>query len=210
MNKTDLLKLVCTTVLVSIILFICAFRISKAWGLYSGMDIKNITFKEKILLPVPVFKQWDPNWSKDKIGGSNEQIINIGCTLCCTAMVFDYFGVETTPKTLNSHLRSNDGYTENGWLCWYNAAEFTKGKIGINYIGGPNHTVIEDSLKNKIPVIVKVLLPGGIQHWVVIVGKNKDGYLVNDPLGAENGPIPLSTIADKIYSMRIFKPVSKK
>jgi uncharacterized protein YvpB len=209
MSKIRLIKLVVLTLIFATVLFVSSFIISRESSIKSKNELTKDQPKAQLILPVVLFKQWDPKWAKDKIGGSSEQILYVGCTLCSTAMVFDYFGVETTPKKLNNYLRANNGYTNNGWLRWYNAAEYTKGEVGVNYIGGPDHSVIEENLKNKIPVIVKIVLPGGIQHWVVIVGKNKDGYLVNDPLGTEKTAVPLSTLGEKIISMRIFKPALK-
>ena len=42
----------------------------------------------------------------------------------------------------------------------------------------------------KVPPVVQVdLIPGGVmnQHWVQIVGKTADDYIINDPWTGEQG-----------------------
>jgi len=160
-------------------------------------------------LDVPDFKQKDPRWADKRIGGSDQKISKVGCTLCSVAMVMAYYGEDVDPVSLNEYLINNDGYTFRGWLKWYSAAEYAKGRVEVDYLGAPSHELIEKSLKKGRPSIVKILLRGVIPHWVVIVGKDKGEYLVMDPLGESAGPVPLSEIADTIYSLRIYKPAEK-
>ncbi|TDU72858.1 hypothetical protein EI77_01324 [Prosthecobacter fusiformis] len=58
--------------------------------------------------------------------------------------------------------------------------------------------------RGEYPVI-KFILPAGIPHWVVVVGKDGYEYLVQDPLVASAKPVPLSIRASGIYSVRVVR-----
>jgi hypothetical protein len=47
-----------------------------------------------------------------------------------------------------------------------------------------------------------------VSHWVVVVGRDADGYLVNDPLDPGNAPVPLSRFPEGIMAIRIYRRVA--
>jgi hypothetical protein len=57
------------------------------------------------------------------------------------------------------------------------------------------------------PAIVKVLLEGGVNHWLLVVGTEGREYLVNDPLNLSPEPAKLSDYGRYLYAMRIFRKV---
>lgn len=161
---------------------------------------------QRRVLPVPLFKQWDPAWGDDNLGGTQERLRYAGCTVCCVAMTFTHLGVPTTPRQLNDWLRANGGFTPRGLLVWAKAVEFTGGRLRLEYAGegdgaGPR---IDGALSAGRPVIVKVMLEGGIPHWVLVVGTEGGEYLVNDPLGLEREPVRLSAFGGRVHAVRIF------
>ncbi len=160
------------------------------------------------LLAVPLYKQWDPAWADQEIGGTGEKMSRIGCLVCCVAMVFSHYGIETSPEELLAYLNRNDGFTERGWLKWGPAADFSRGRARLDYRGDADPARIDAELAAGNPVIVKVMLPGGITHWVLVVGREGREYLVNDPLGEEKEPVKLSRFGEMIYAMRIFRKVA--
>jgi hypothetical protein len=59
-------------------------------------------------------------------------------------------------------------------------------------------------------VIVRVRLPGGVTHFVVIAGKDGFDYLVRDPVGgAAKGFYPLRELGSDIEALRFYEPVAK-
>jgi len=162
------------------------------------------SFTDQILLTVPDFRQDDPAWAADTIGGSYETVQLVGCALSSAAMVATYLGVPYNPRELNRRLKDNDGYTARGWLRWQAVAEASGGRLRLTYAGGPDHQRLDACLRSGVPAIVRVPL-GTLGHWVVVVGKRGRDYLVNDPLGQAPSPIPLAAIADRIQAMRIFR-----
>jgi hypothetical protein len=161
-------------------------------------------FAETLVLPVPDFRQDDPAWAEDTIGGSHETVKAVGCALSSAAMVSSYLGVPCTPRELNRRLKAIDGYTRRGWLRWQAVAEASGGHLRLTYAGGPDHRRLDASLRAGVPAIVRVPL-GDLGHWLVVVGKRGRDYLVNDPLGPASSPVPLARIADRIQAMRIFR-----
>ena len=120
------------------------------------------------------FLQADPRWGNDVVGGSGESLSAVGCTICAVAMAAGSLGYDVTPGELNARLVRADGYTSRGWLIWS---------------------------KVSIPV-VRFFLPGGIPHWVAIVGKSGKEYLVKDPLDSTKQIVTLSRKTKTIVSVR--------
>lgn len=156
-------------------------------------------------LPTIQYLQKDARWENDTVGGSGERLARVGCTVCSLAMALDHYGVKTTPKELNDVLKQNDGYTLRGWLKWNAVPNLTAGRMTMDYIGAPTHGRIDQALKNNQPVIAKVFINGIIPHWVLIVGKEGDDYLMRDPLGDGKTVQRLSEYGSKIYAMRTLR-----
>jgi hypothetical protein len=161
-------------------------------------------FTVPVLLAVPDFRQDDPSWADDTIGGSEETLRLVGCALSSAAMVASYLDVPCTPRVLNQRLKRLDGYTWRGWLRWQAVADSSAGRLRLTYAGGAEHGRLDACLRAGIPAIVRVPLRR-LGHWVVVVGKRGRDYLVNDPLGTAPGPVPLASITDRIQAMRVFR-----
>ena len=161
-------------------------------------------------LPTIHYLQKDARWENDTVGGTGERLARVGCTVCSLAMALDYYGLKTTPKELNDFLKQNDGYTLRGWLKWNAVSSFSGGKVAMDYIGAPTHVRIDRALKNNQPVIAKVFINGIIPHWVLIVGKEGDDYLMRDPLGDGNAVQRLSEYGSEIYAMRTLRRTDRE
>lgn len=160
------------------------------------------------LSETPVFLQTDARWSSDEIGGSRETLRAVGCTLCSVSMALAHHGIELPPKQLNEKLKEKDGYTEQGWLKWDKIALLTDKRIRIEIPEKLTHEVIDKALKADQPVIAKVFLNRFITHWVLIVGKSGQEYLIKDPLGDGKSLDRLSKFGSDIYAIRIVSKVS--
>lgn len=152
----------------------------------------------------PYYLQIDSRWEKDRIGGSNETIGNVGCTLCCVSMSLFHLGYQVTPQDLNRQLVSVDGYTERGWLKWDSLRKIFN-SIQIDIPKNPSHKMIDRALIANQPVITKILLNNSIDHWVLIIGKNKHNYIVMNPLNTDKSLQKLSELSDYIQSIRVIK-----
>ena len=148
------------------------------------------------------FRQSDPRWGTQTIGGSGEYIASVGCTLCSVAMAVSDLGFFILPDELNQKLIENGGYTEQGWLIWGSVTPAVDGFAEIVVCGKPDHATLDACLKRgEIPVI-KFFLPGGIPHWVAVIGKDGTEYLIKDPALKSPAPVKLSSRARSIHSLR--------
>ena len=158
-------------------------------------------------LTTPHYRLRDPRWADEEIGGSRERLARVGCPVCSLAMALDRFGVKMTPKELNDALKARAGYTLRGWLKWEAVRAASDGGAAMDYIGRPRYDVLDLTLCDRRPVLVKVYINGIIPHWVLVVGKEGSEYLIRDPLGEEGKIEPLSAYGT-IYALRTLKAVA--
>jgi hypothetical protein len=160
---------------------------------------------------VPSFRQSDEKWRDDPLGGSaaNGTLGGEGCAVAAVAMVLKFYGVETDPQELNWFLTSVDGYTERGWIYWDRAAWFAPDRVKHAYEDLASYQLIDSNLAGGNPVIVRVRLPSGVTHFVVIAGKDGFDYLVRDSgAGAAKGLYPLRELGSDIEALRFYEPIA--
>jgi hypothetical protein len=155
------------------------------------------------LLEVPLYKQWDPAWAADQVGASGESMRSIGCVVCCVAMFLTFHGQEVTPGELNAWLGRNRGFTGSGLLKWSAVATFSGWKFRLVYKGDADRERLDRELDAGNPVLVRVRLAGGVDHWVLVVGSHDGEYYVNDPLGEEPAPVACSRFSSGMLAMRV-------
>ncbi len=151
----------------------------------------------------PIYLQNDPRWKDDKMGGSQETLGEAGCFVACVSMALAHHGIDLTPKRLNELLKTNDGYTKQGWVRWYTVSKITNQQIRFYAPSQPSSAVIDAALKSGAPILAKILLYNVMPHWVLIVGKEGQDYLVKDPLGDGKSLDKLSKFKNKIYAIRV-------
>lgn len=149
------------------------------------------------------YLQTDPRWAAETIGGSDELIRNVGCTICSAATVLTAIGPAITPQELNDQLKANDGYTADGWLIW-GAITKSNSNAKVDVISQPSHAILDSALADGDFPLVKFWLPGGIPHWVVLVGKDGADYLALDPYFGD-GEKKLSVLTNQIDSVRVIR-----
>ncbi|XSG76454.1 C39 family peptidase [Herpetosiphon llansteffanensis] len=134
---------------------------------------------------VPFFWQADPRWAGNRIGACTNTIGNVGCALTSVAMIFQFYGSDKNPGTLNTCL-GNDACGMN-WPspkilpCSNNKVRF------VERINGFTYARLEQELRQG-PVILE-LSRSGSQHFIVVLGgsgTNPANYMVNDP-GLKSG-----------------------
>ena len=149
------------------------------------------------------YLQTDPRWAAETIGGSGEPIRNVGCTICSAATALTAIWPAITPQELNDQLKTNDGYTADGWLIW-GAIKKSNSAVKADVISHPSHTILDSALADGDFPLVKFWLPGGIPHWVVLVGKDGTEYLALDPYVGD-GEKKLSNLTNQIDSVRVIR-----
>ena len=165
-------------------------------------------FFKRLELPVPLFRQSDDRWRHDLLGETVDTIGATGCAISSIAMVLSYYGIDTDPQRLNRFLIDHGGYTPEGWVYWEKAAAIAPDRVRHVYESLPSYYLIDRNLYHRNPVIIRVRLPSGITHFVVIVGKSGFDYLIRDPgAGARKGIYPLKEIGSDIQALRFYEKV---
>jgi hypothetical protein len=168
-------------------------------------------FFHRVELAVPSFRQAEEKWSDDPLGGveANGTLGGEGCAVAAAAMVFKFYGIEVDPQQLNWFLTSVGGYTEQGWIYWDRAAWFAPDRVRHVYEDLASYQLIDSNLSRGNPVIVRVRLPGGVTHFVVIAGKQGFDYLIADPgPGSAKGHYPLRELGSDIEALRFYEPIA--
>jgi len=187
--------------------------IFSAWSYYVGIrkipSAGGLYFFSRVVLPVQRFAQDDPRWADDELGPAPATMGAEGCAVSSAAMVLAFYGQDIDPGRLNAFLSDNGGYTPQGWLYWEKAADYRPGLARHAYEDLPSYSLIDSNLERGNPVIVRIHLPNGITHFVVIVGKDGFDYLIQDPAsGGLNGVYPLRTLAPEIEALRFYKKLT--
>jgi hypothetical protein len=163
-------------------------------------------FFHRMELAVPSFRQGDERWRNDLLGPTPNTLGAEGCAVASAAMVLASYGFDTDPQRLNAYLKKNDGFTPQGWLYWEKAAEIAGGRVRHAYEDLPSYELIDANLARGNPVIVRLRLPSGITHFVVIAGKEGFDYLTRDPgAGAAKGLYPLREFGSQIEALRFYE-----
>jgi len=165
--------------------------------------VPDVGEKESRLGDPRIYLQTDPRWVNEELGESGARMSAVGCTVCCLSMALAHHGIDLNPAQLNRALKECGGYTSRGWVKWDALRRVTKGAVRVRIPVRPTPADIERALDEGNPVIVKVLLASGIQHWVLIVGREKTEYLIKDPLGSGRTLDPLSKFPSDILAVRI-------
>ena len=187
--------------------------ILSAWYYYVGIrkipSAGGLYFFSKLILPVPRFAQDDPRWADDELGPAPSTMGEEGCAVSSAAMVLAFYGQDIDPGRLNAFLSDSGGYTPQGWLYWEKAADYHPGLVRHAYEDLPSYFLIDWNLERGNPVIVRIHLPNGVTHFVVIAGKDGFDYLIQDPAsGGVNGVYPLRKLAPEIEALRFYEKLT--
>lgn len=153
----------------------------------------------------PIYLQTDPKWATEKVGGSGEPLRWVGCTICCLSMALAHHGVTLDPLDLNRKLKEADGYTYRGWVKWDALRRVSEERLRVDLPQKPSNRDVEEALGGGNPVLVKVVLRSGVQHWVLLVGRDQKEYLMKDPLGDGRSLEFLSSLGSDILAVRIVR-----
>lgn len=170
----------------------------------------GLYFPGRTIIPVPQFSQGDPRWGEDLLGPTQATLAGEGCAVASAAMVLSSYGIDTDPGRLNAFVTAvPGGYTPEGWIYWEKAAEVDEAftaKLLPHYEDLPSYALIDNNLLSGNPVIIRMRMPSGMNHFVVICGKEGYDYLIRDPgAGGGQGVYPLRDLTARIEALRFYK-----
>ncbi|RRR69156.1 MAG: hypothetical protein EI684_16465 [Candidatus Viridilinea halotolerans] len=151
---------------------------------------------------VPSFWQGDPTWGNNRIGNCNNNIKNVGCALTSLTMIFQYYGANHNPGTLNSCM--------GGAACllyWDDPKvhECSAGKVRFITRKSFSYDLLDQELA-KGPVILHIGHGDNNHFLVVLGGRGGDprNYVVNDP-GIQMGA--RTTLSNSLAIFKNFQPL---
>jgi hypothetical protein len=68
-----------------------------------------------------------------------------------------------------------------------------------------SHAAIDQALRERAYPVVKHFLPGGTPHWLLVLGKEGQEYLVRDPLKDTRELLTLSSLTPRIHAVRLVR-----
>lgn len=172
-------------------------------GTPGSPDVVIITRNGK---KVPHWSQGDPRWGTRHLGNADRTVASAGCAITSVAMILKYFGRDVDPATLDEYLDKNGGYSGNSvvWSVAFKHGEkdnLPKLSYGSKVTGGAMAATLDDRIKKNLPTLARVDYKSDTDetynHFVVIVGKTKAGYVMNDP-GTSKGDGSTTQSADNI------------
>ena len=195
------------------------------WCRWGGMGKLEFVLEGQFST-VPYFSQIDPAWGSQEYDHGNSlslwcgsTLAQCGCAVTSAAMLLKYYGVDksptggpTTPETLNSWLKANNGYNRFGAIMWNSVAtysiksnqNFGTPKIKWNGTGTANDfTTLNNELNNNKPVILSVK---NESHFVVATGIQNTTYSINDPIS--QSITTLQGYNNVFQGMRLYAPTS--
>ena len=151
-----------------------------------------------------ILSQCDPRWKGEKLGFNESASIGTdGCTLTCLTMLVNGYGFNETPDTLNRklvELGPGNGFTD-GLIVWEGLAKVFPKIVYRNNIVCRDRPAPLDSINKSLdsgqPLIVEVdrsPSPSLESHWIILIARQDDDYLILDPwpFPTDSGPVSLA------------------
>lgn len=137
---------------------------------------------------VPHFSQADALWA-DRTLGDSATLKSKGCAISSVAMVLKYYGRDVSPLVMDKYLDDHAGYSGDSvlWDVAFKCEEKDDLKFGARTtVTSGFKAVLDARIAANKPTIARVDYAkdadGTYNHFVVIVGRHKDGhYIMNDP-----------------------------
>ncbi|HOX96154.1 MAG TPA: C39 family peptidase [Candidatus Woesebacteria bacterium] len=126
------------------------------------------------------YSQRDSIWFSQIIGNSRETVGRVGCLITSTAMIASHYGKNIKPSDIAAS--TNPFFPSTAYM---NAGSWTVNGVTVNRQQGMSSDAVDNELNAGRPIIAG-LNTGYGTHFIVIKGKNGDGYIMNDPY-MENG-----------------------
>lgn len=161
---------------------------------------------DKILPPKQV-KTLDPNdsrWRSQSIGETEFTIASTGNPTILVTLALQNFGYNVSPTIVNASLNQHNVYNPEGNLIWELVSKAYP-EIQLHKEETFNSQTVTKDIEAGLLPIVKVNNKKGVEaRYVMIVGSNKEDFLIVDPSQAELGVIPLKQSYKRVYSYLVF------
>lgn len=146
------------------------------------------------------YRQDDPAWADDRLGGSKFTMKSSGCVVSCIAAALSYGGEAVTPGELNRLLSENGVYDGEGNLRW-DSLDSLDG-FAVKVYGAADTAYVDECLAAGRYPIIRVKTKSGRQHYVLVTGgEDEDGdYDCMDPL--RDGATALKDYGGEFYAVR--------
>ena len=160
-------------------------------------------YRTGVQLPDKIaFMQTDRRWSKYTLGGSGERLSATGCLVTAVAMALRNLDFQTDPGDLSKKLKAYGGFNKSGLLVWAGVERATSGRAKAYFYKNGDANTARACLAAKAYPLVKFTLPNRSAHWVVVLGEQKNDFLVRDPTVKSRAPILLSSRTKRIEAVR--------
>ncbi len=143
------------------------------------------------------FTQRDERWASRLIGYSDMNIMQVGCLLTDVAMLYNKYGESVTPADIASQA---DRYFSNTALMlvpWRGPGGRSYNAISTGQIDG--------ELSQGNPVIVGIYAGSYGSHYVILVSKDGDDYVMYDPYYGPDLKFSSYYGFGSIFSAAVFK-----
>jgi hypothetical protein len=149
----------------------------------------------------PHYSQRDARWGSRNLAnqGNAPSISRWGCLMTCFAMTASTFGNAVTPLELNELMIQRGGFV-NGYFTRWDALDVVYDTIVYeskidNGAGALSQIDAWLQQQRPIPVLVdntpQTAYSDMDQHWVLVVGRYGEDYLIHDPIDTVAGHISL-------------------
>jgi len=119
------------------------------------------------------YSQQDSRWGENLIGLSDMKVWEVGCLITSVAMIYKSNGVDVTPATIASDPNYFFSDTAYMLLPFPSLSGFHFTAISTDDVG--------NQLQQNNPVIVHVSTGTYDGHWIVLIKRDGDDYIINDP-----------------------------
>lgn len=142
------------------------------------------------------YNQRDSQWGNMGLGGSNYSVAEYGCLISSVSMMASHAGKNIKPSDIAANASAFvSGY---GYLLH---------SFSVNGTSVTVNTVSKDKLDEELNAGRSVIagLYGGPDHFIVIVKKDGDKYIMNDPFleNGSNRPLTDKYSVSSINSLRL-------
>lgn len=123
------------------------------------------------------YNQRDALWGNIGMGGSSYNVANYGCLITSVSMVASHYGKNIKP---NDIATSSTAFVPNTGYLYHS---FSVNGVNVS-LSSVSKSLLDSELSSGRPVIAG--LYSGPDHFIVILRKEGDNYIMNDPF-LENG-----------------------
>jgi len=152
------------------------------WDLFSNTPAAPTPINMTNVLKAYGLSQLDPVRKDIRFGDTT--IEANGCVTVNIEVLLKYLGLNIDTAELVAWLKANGGYSGNLFV-WKSIEKLLPGLTFIAKYTGPSLDKIDEALARKMPCLIHVDFDPATylveQHWVLVIGKDGESYIILDP-----------------------------